>query len=196
MPLELDSFRTARQAAEAAAREAEALGLRAAAAERAARRARDAGDAAVAAASEQAASDLRAQRADALRLRLDRTAEIGELLGGMDRRAETLIGTLSTSYPVALLPVRIETRFDRDAAGSVSALRLRIFPDQIHLHQHRPVVTPAETAAGRAYWQAVHADPEIAPAAWAALLDAVARPERAAFVMDRLRPRNAPPEAP
>ncbi|MGG5889737.1 hypothetical protein ACLF3G_21600 [Falsiroseomonas sp. HC035] len=196
MALELDRFRNARQAEEAAAREAEALGLRAAAAEHAARRARGAGDAVAAAASEQVAQDLRAQRAQALRLRLEQAAEIGQLLGGMDRRAETLIGTLSTRHPVALLPVRIETRFDRDAAGAVAALRVRIFPDQIHLHQHRAVLTPAEVAAGRAYWTALHADPAAAATAWAALVDAVARPERAAFVMDRLRPRNTPPAEP
>ncbi|MGG5808283.1 hypothetical protein [Falsiroseomonas sp. CW058] len=195
-PLELDSFRTAREAAAAATREAEASGLRAAAAERAALRARAAGDAAGAEAREREAAELRARRAEAIRLRAEHGAEVAGLLGGMERQAELLVGTLSAAHPVALLPVRIETRFDRDAAGAVEALRVRIFPDQIHLHQHRPFLTPAEAAAGRAYWTALRANPGAPAEAWDALVDAAATPERAAFVADALRPRNAAPDAP
>src|SRR5689334_588856 len=53
--------------------------------------------------------------------------------------------SLSTALPVALLPVRIETRFADDATGVL--LKVRIYPDQIHVDAHDPRVTPGENAA-------------------------------------------------
>src|SRR5262249_46010800 len=58
--------------------------------------------------------------------------------------------TLSTAIPIALLPVRLETRFADDASGGV-LLKVRIYPDQIHVDAHDPSVTPLEKAA-RADW--------------------------------------------
>ena len=43
--------------------------------------------------------------------------------------------TLDAAYPVALLPVRLETRF----AGSL--LQVRIFPDEILADTHEPGLT-------------------------------------------------------
>ena len=54
--------------------------------------------------------------------------------------------TLSSSTPIALLPVRIETRFADDADGTV-VLRVRIFPDQIHVDAHDPRPTQRENQA-------------------------------------------------
>ena len=53
--------------------------------------------------------------------------------------------TLDAAYPVALLPVRLETRF----AGSL--LQVRIFPDDIWADTHEPELTAEERADGNAY---------------------------------------------
>src|SRR5215207_11206012 len=55
----------------------------------------------------------------------------------------TFVATLDGGVPVCLLPVRLETRF---FAGG-SELRIRIYPDQLHLDAHEPELTEYEVAA-------------------------------------------------
>src|SRR5687767_9107518 len=45
---------------------------------------------------------------------------------------EAAVATLDGTVPVAMLPVRLETRF----VGAPPELRVRIFPDSIHMHAH------------------------------------------------------------
>ncbi len=52
---------------------------------------------------------------------------------------------LSTQWPIALLPVRLETRF----LGT--DLCIRVIPDVIHADTHEPELTAAELAAGQLY---------------------------------------------
>jgi hypothetical protein len=73
---------------------------------------------------------------------------------------------LSTRYPIALLPVRIETRY-ADVAGGVE-LRVRIYPDTIHVDSHEPALTQGERAAHKR-WSESGRD----AAAWRALCTAV-----------------------
>jgi len=93
--------------------------------------------------------------------------------------------------PLVLLPVRLETRFfDRPAGGT--ELRVRIYPDKIHLDSHEPGLTTDERTWGRQY---VEAD-------WAAGNDTAARSDawrtlagrfgaaRAAWIARVLRPVN------
>jgi hypothetical protein len=54
------------------------------------------------------------------------------------------------STPLLLLPVRIETRFADTA--ETSELLVRVYPDQVMVDGHHPELTPAELAAGNAYW--------------------------------------------
>ncbi|GAB3960424.1 hypothetical protein GCM10027614_82260 [Micromonospora vulcania] len=62
------------------------------------------------------------------------------------------IGDLDQGVPLVLLPVRLETRYDTDPAST--RLRIRVYPDDIHLDAHEPELTDAEAEAGRAYWRA------------------------------------------
>ena len=61
---------------------------------------------------------------------------------------DQLVASLAGTHPIAMLPVRLETRF----FNSGNELRVRIFPDQIHLRQHDPALTADESAAAAWYW--------------------------------------------
>lgn len=123
-------------------------------------------------------------------------ARIQELL---DRIAaadspEAAVAALDGGLPIALLPLRIETRF----ADAGTTLHIRVFPDQVHVDAHEPELTEDERAAGRAYWERrwpAPADAEVAGAAWAAVA-AGRRATRARWIVDVTTPANplgAPP---
>jgi hypothetical protein len=93
--------------------------------------------------------------------------------------------------PLVLLPVRLETRFFTLPSG-VTELRVRVFPDKIHLDSHEPDVTPDEQTWGQHYWQqnwnaagnaAATAD------AWRQLADRFGA-RRAAWIARVLEPTN------
>ena len=54
--------------------------------------------------------------------------------------------------PLVLLPVRLETRFFTLADRSTE-LRVRVFPDKIHLDSHEPDLTADEQTWGKHYWE-------------------------------------------
>ena len=83
--------------------------------------------------------------------------------------------------PIALLPVRVETIW-----WEPGKLRVRVYPDDILLSPFDPELTPAEAAAGTAYWQAP------GPDAWREVLTRL-RPARAAWAVRACRPGGVPP---
>lgn len=91
---------------------------------------------------------------------------------------------LSTSYPIALLPVRLETRFF-DVGGGVE-LRVRIFPDTIHVDAHESALTANELDA-RARWLASERD----LAAWRALCGQIGV-RRAGYIVSLDEPADPP----
>ena len=58
--------------------------------------------------------------------------------------------------PLALFPVRLETRFFPQPNGG-SELRVRVYPDRIHIDSHEEELTPAEKTWGQHYWTQIFA---------------------------------------
>lgn len=91
-----------------------------------------------------------------------------------------------TTHPFLLLPVRIETRFDG------TDLKVRMYPDQVHVDSHEPELTEGEESSGRRYWEAMWrcgGEPVAELAAWDALC-AELTVQRAAWVARRTEPTN------
>jgi hypothetical protein len=63
---------------------------------------------------------------------------------------EELIGRTDDHLPFLLFPVRLETKFRHGDQGL--ELRVRIFPDDINISSHDPLLTEAEQSAGTSYW--------------------------------------------
>ena len=121
------------------------------------------------------------------------TAAPRELPPGMD---DTLC---PSDVPVALLPVRLETRFFPQGDGSTE-LRVRVYPDKVHLDSHETALTTAERDWGVHYWTQVWRSASETAAherAWSQLAERFG-PPRAAWVARVLRPTNlaARPDSP
>lgn len=68
---------------------------------------------------------------------------------------EDPVAELSDEQPLALLPVRLETRFvgpERDAVDDDHELWVRVYPDQIHTDPHEEHLTDIEVRWGRNFW--------------------------------------------
>ena len=101
---------------------------------------------------QQQVDDARAQRQALVNQIRGQSASIDQfangLLGQLDpaNMAEALDGGL----PIALLPMRIETRYAPDP----NTLRIRVYPDDINIIEHTPALTDKEQQAGMDYWTA------------------------------------------
>jgi hypothetical protein len=96
------------------------------------------------------------------------------------------IRELTTRFPIVLLPVEIQTRFD--PPGAPTQLLVRIYPDTILNESHDAALSAAEREAGEAYWTAGW-DPTDEPEAWRALLRRLPA-ARAAWVVRQTAPTN------
>lgn len=97
------------------------------------------------------------------------------------------VATLTADFPLVLLPVRLETRFDPISAPT--SLRVRIYPDAIFGDTHEPWLTTAERDAGQDYWRAFWADPTKAADAWTGLLGRYPA-QRAAWLVRATEPAD------
>jgi hypothetical protein len=96
------------------------------------------------------------------------------------------------AQPLVLFPVRLETRFFPLADGS-SELRVRVYPDKVHVDTHEPALTAEELTWGEHFWEQTWraaGDEERAKAAWRQLADRF-DPPRAAWIARQLKPANA-----
>jgi hypothetical protein len=127
-----------------------------------------------------AQSRLRAAEASAAATR----AQLVEALAG-------LFHQLDPAVPLALLPVRLETRYQGPPGGR--DLLIRIYPDDVHSDTHEPGLTDAEDAFGRHFWtglwRAGRDDRARAESAWRQLVQRFGT-GRAMWVADQLRPTN------
>ena len=101
---------------------------------------------------------------------------------------ERSVEQLDGGVPVTLLPVRLETRF----ADANKTLRIRVFPEQVHVDAHEPELTTDELTAAHEYWGArwsAGTDAEGRRAAWARLARLV-RPARARWLVQATTPTN------
>ena len=93
--------------------------------------------------------------------------------------------------PLVLFPVRLETRFFALADGS-SELRVRVYPDTVHIDTHEPELTVDELTWGRHFWEQTWRaanDEERGKTAWRQLADRF-DPPRAAWIARALKPLN------
>jgi hypothetical protein len=87
----------------------------------------------------------------------------------------------ATTHPVAMLPVRLETR-TRPAAAGGTEFRIRVYVDAIHVNAHDPRLTPDE-AQWSGYVKTLTAGGKPLPAAEWAQLAARFGPARAAYLL-------------
>ena len=109
---------------------------------------------------------------------------IGAALDGLLPRIDAC--DASEVEPLVLLPVRLETRFGK--AGANTTLRVRIYPDEIHVDDLARGLDDDEVTAGRNYWTSVWTDP-VPETAWAELVAAVGA-DRAEWVAHVNTPVN------
>ncbi|HJW11974.1 MAG TPA: hypothetical protein VJ598_09320, partial [Albitalea sp.] len=98
---------------------------------------------------------------------------------------------LPSDVPLALLPVRLETRFFVQPDGS-QQLRIRVFPDQIHVDSFEPELSAEELAWGRHFWELTWraaGDEGRQRLAWQQLADHFDA-QRAAWIARALQPLN------
>lgn len=106
-------------------------------------------------------------------------------------------GGPKTDLPLALFPVRLETRFTADG----NELLVRVYPDAAHVDSFEPELTEVEITWGKHFWEQTWLagkNEARERSAWAQLAEQFG-PARAAWIANALTPTNPgdqPPEPP
>lgn len=130
-----------------------------------------------------AASD--AGRAEEI-IRIDRS-----IIGSLDRLTASIDPCdASPSVPLVMLPVRVEAKLGPSGLrrGAPRRLRVRVYPDAVHVDSLRRALTDTEGGAGKAYWTDLWREPAD-PRAWADLVAKVGG-RRAGWVAYATKPVN------
>ncbi len=100
---------------------------------------------------------------------------------------ENQVSNLSDTYPIALFPLKIQTKFKK--TGEAYTLKVRFYPDDIHLEGHEPELTAIERQAGQDYWTELSGatTENERKAAWNALASGFS-PQRAAWIVIKTDP--------
>ena len=105
-----------------------------------------------------------AARSDAVQRQRDARSRIDLLADGLIGRLDPsrLVESLDGKHPIALLPMRIETRYV--PVGRPDRLRIRVYPDDINTIDHTATPTAGERQAAMDWWDArfAHDDDEAA----------------------------------
>jgi hypothetical protein len=133
-------------------------------------------------------------RAAVLAQQRDTRTRIDQLAGGLllQRDPSLMVQALDGRHPIALLPVRLETRFV--PAGRPTSLRIRVYPDDLNTIEHVPALTPDEEKGGVDYWTARFAHQDDEAARILRDLATVFGRGRAAWIVRVLTPDNPIPE--
>lgn len=95
-----------------------------------------------------------------------------------------------SDLPLALLPVRLETRFFR--VENAMEVRIRVYPDKVHIDSHETLLTASERQWGVHFWEQcwrAGSDAERQAHAWRQLAERYGAP-RAGWIAHQLRPTN------
>jgi len=108
-----------------------------------------------------------------------------------ERDPSLLVESLDGRQPIALLPVRIETRYL--SRQDQRTLGIRVYPDDLHTVDHEPTPTANELDAAQAYWRAVYRHDDAEAARLLRDLTTAQGRGRAQWLVRTLTPRNALP---
>ena len=113
-------------------------------------------------------------------------AQLRQAEASYENRLAALIPAMEAGVPLALLPVRIETRFIPNSGGF--ELRVRVYPDDIQVNAHKPKLTGDEAELGQSFHTAAAGGQEAKRQAWAELAGRLG-PQRAAWVARQTGPQ-------
>ena len=102
----------------------------------------------------QAVEEARQARQRVTERRREDAAAIDRMSEGLllQRDPARMVEALDGGQPIALLPVRLETRFF--PPGQPNSLRVRVYPDDLNTISHTNALTNDELQRGTDYWQA------------------------------------------